>query len=72
MNHIITGFLTLIVAIGFGWYIIAPLYKWGFRKKLKNKMKPKRGYEQIIMEQLSSILAKSVKDKPKRLERKYD
>ncbi len=71
MNYIITGFLTVIAAIGFGWYIIAPLYKWGFRTKLKNKMKPKRGYDQIIMETVKLCLGKDREDKPKRLERRH-
>ena len=50
----------MIAAIVFGWYIIAPLYKWALRKQLKNKMKPKRGYQQIIMETVKRILAKTV------------
>jgi len=60
MNHIITGILTMIAAIVFGWYIIAPLYKWALRTQLKNKMKPKRGYQHIIMETVKRILAKAV------------
>lgn len=59
-SSIIIGIITVIAAIGFGWLIIAPLYKWAFRIQLKNKMKSKRGYQQIIIETVNLILAKTV------------
>ena len=59
-SSITIGIITVIAAIGFGWFIIAPLYKWAFRIRLKNKMKAKRGYQQIIMETVNLILAKTV------------
>ena len=42
-NLILIGIITVIAAIGFGWLIIAPIYKWAFRIRLKNEMKVKQG-----------------------------
>lgn len=44
-SYIIIGIMTMLAAIGFGWYIIASINKWACRSRLKNKMKSKRGYE---------------------------
>ena len=38
-SYIIIGIITMLAAIGFGWFIIAPLHKWASRTRLKNKMK---------------------------------
>ena len=64
-SSIIIGIITMIVAIGYGWFIIAPLYKWALRIRLKNKMKPKRGYQQIIMETVKQYLGRDHADKRK-------
>jgi len=61
-SYILIGFLTLVAAIGFGWYIIAPIIKWAFRTRLKNKMKSKRGYQQMILDTVNSILTKTLHD----------
>lgn len=58
ISYIIIGFLTLTAAIGFGWFVIAPLNKWAFRIRLKNKMKSKRGYQQVILETVNQYLGK--------------
>lgn len=71
-SSIIIGIITVIAAIGLGWFIIAPLYKWAFRIRLKNKMKSKRGYQQIIIETVYLILAKTVQISVKDLKKRDD
>ena len=30
---------TIIAALGFGWLVVAPFYKWAIRTRFKNNMK---------------------------------
>jgi len=30
---------TIIAALGFGWFVVAPFYKWAIRTRFKNKIK---------------------------------
>jgi hypothetical protein len=43
IETVIVGILTVSGAMGFGWFVVAPFYKWALRARLKNNMKLKSG-----------------------------
>jgi len=32
---------TMIAALGFGWFVVAPFYKWAIRRRFKDQLREK-------------------------------